>query len=321
MVNDFRTAELARSRMGAPLAGFFEAALIRHPTKLRVSQNIGGMGNVTIIPPFCIGKSTYSAFDTGPGNVLIDAAVRILTRGPDVRQYDADGLMGLAGEAQIDQEYIERYISSVGYFAERPPKTTGREIFSDDMARSIVSDLQERGLSHNGIVATITRITAESIARAYEEFVIPEHGEIDEIYICGGGAENPNLTSFLQQRFPRSTVRKLNDATSPRSMSPEGDGEVNGDNRLSSSAAAADLDGFAVEAKVGIPAEAKEAVMFALLGFLCVCGRSVPIASNETRAEQAIMGKITPGKNFAAVLRNALDAQETKDVLGRIFVK
>jgi 1,6-anhydro-N-acetylmuramate kinase len=181
--------------------------------------------------------------------------------------------------------------------------------------------LQEKGLSDNGIVATITRITAESIARAYEEFVNPEHGEIDEIYICGGGAENPNLTSFLRQRFPRSSVRKLNDATSPRSMSPEGDGEFNGDNLLSNSVAAADVDGFAVEAKVGIPAEAKEAVMFALLGFLCVCGRSVPIASNETRAEQAIMGKITPGKNFGAVLRNALDAQETKDVLGRIFVK
>jgi 1,6-anhydro-N-acetylmuramate kinase len=309
--------------MGAPLAGFFEAALIRHPTKLRVSQNIGGMGNVTIIPPFSIGKSTYSAFDTGPGNVLIDAAVRILTRGPDVRQYDADGLMGAAGEAEIDQEYIKRYIASVAYFAEQPPKTTGREIFSDDMARSIVSDLQEKGLSDNGIVATVTRITAESIARAYEDFVIPEHGEIDEIYICGGGAENPNLTSFLRQRFPRSTVRKLNDATSPRSMSPEGDGGVGvgGDSLSPEGEAAADLDGFATEAKVGIPAEAKEAVMFALLGFLCVCGRSVPIASNETRAEQAIMGKITPGKNFGAVLRNALDARETKDVLGRIFVK
>ncbi|ORY35927.1 Anhydro-N-acetylmuramic acid kinase [Naematelia encephala] len=297
VTNDFRVAELAQGRMGAPLAGFFEAALVRHPTKLRVSQNLGGMGNVTVIPPSNSPLAPgYMAFDTGPGNVLIDAAIRLLTNG--VLQYDQDGIIGKRGEKELDQSFIDKFIDSVDYLAREPPKTTGRELFSDDMARRLVVELQARGMSDEGIIANITRITAETVVRALEQFVVPHYGKMEEIFICGGGAENPNIVGYVRQMFPNATVAKLNEATSP---SPSKDATVKSTGG-------------------GIPADAKEAVMFALLGFLTVCGRSVPVASGEMSKEESIMGKVTPGRNYVEVMRKALCSEDQRGTLGRILV-
>ena len=241
------------------------------------------MGNATVIPasssPLAPG---YMAFDTGPGNVLIDAAIRMFTG----EEFDRDGRMAIAGASEVDMEYVESYIRSVEYLSWQPPKTTGRELFSDDMAKRIVDDLKGKGKSPEGIVATITRITAETVARALEDFIVPTYGAIDELFVCGGGAENPVVINFLRERFGKTKVAKLSEGGSG----------------------------------LGLPVEAKEAVMFGLLGYLCLFGRSVPVASNEKCRDQNVLGKITPGKNFVAMLEKSRQSGD-RSTLGRIVVE
>jgi 1,6-anhydro-N-acetylmuramate kinase len=284
--------------MGAPLSGFFEAALLRHTSKLRVSQNLGGIGNVTVVPPASTSDTDYIAFDTGPGNVLIDAAVREITNG--LQHYDRDGLLGAAGESEIDETFIQDFIDRVGFFAQPPPKTTGRELFSDDVARRMVRELRVKGVSDEGIIANITHLTGETVAQAYERHVIPKYGNIDEIYVCGGGARNPNLMKFLQARFPLSRVDNLERAPlNPAPKRSDSQGHIH--DGLKNDASAKAPAGY--DAGLGIPADAKEALLFAVLGFLCICGRSITVAGNENSTEEAILGKITPGCNYIPVTR------------------
>ena len=213
--------------------------------------------------------------------------MRYLTDGKE--HFDRDGALGTQGEAEIDEADIDDYLTKEPYFHQKPPKTTGRELFSDDVARSLVDRMKASGKSSAAIIATITRLTAESIARAYEDFVLPllgEGGSIDEIYICGGGAYNPNILKHLQSRFPRSKVARLDDA--PTRLDPS----------------------------------AKEAVLFALLGFLCVCGRTVPVAMDAETSEPAVMGVVTPGDNYRQIMERVVKDEQFSEagVLGKIFM-
>ncbi|KAB5562842.1 Anhydro-N-acetylmuramic acid kinase [Coniochaeta sp. 2T2.1] len=282
VTSGFRTAELAVGRQGAPLSGFFESAILAHPTVTRVSQNIGGIGNATVVPKLDGHSPSYFAFDTGPGNVLIDAAVRLLSQGK--RHYDRDGEMGARGRSRIDHELLEQFLSNEAYFAASPPKTTGRELFSDDVAAELVRELTSRGADDDAIIATITRITAESIARAYESYVIPVTGKIDEVYLCGGGAFNPNIVDHIVTRLPHTKVGILNKDT------------------------------------MGISAEAKEAALFAVLGFLSVCGRPVAIPHLAESQEPKILGAITPGDNYGQLMAQ-IDLYRVGETLGRIHIK
>ncbi|CAL5875006.1 uncharacterized protein PFLUO_LOCUS9309 [Penicillium psychrofluorescens] len=294
VISGFRVAELAAGRQGAPLSGFFEAGLLSNPELTRISQNIGGIGNATVLPASNVktadSDSKYFAFDTGPGNVFIDAAMRILTNNKE--QFDCDGILGARGETEIDNAVVEDYLTNEPYFQLQPPKTTGRELFSDDVARGLVEKMQSSGKSPEAIIATITRITAESIARAYESIVLPRLDEsrrnIDEIYICGGGAYNPNILKHLRARFPQSKVMRLDDDDGPTKLNPS----------------------------------AKEAVLFALLGFLCVSGRSVPIAMDAETVESSVMGVVTPGENYRHVMEMVVRDQEfaKAGILGSILM-
>jgi anhydro-N-acetylmuramic acid kinase len=184
VVADFRPRDVAAGGQGAPLASYPDVLLFADPEKARAIQNLGGIANVTYLPPG--GDPTGAlAFDTGPSNVLIDHAVSRLTNG--AQSYDRDGAMAAAG--RVDEPLLAELLA-MPYFAAPPPKTTGRELFG----AQLVEPLLTRGLAPNDLVATLTMLTVRSVADAYRRFLprLP-----DEVVLGGGGARNPTIRAWL----------------------------------------------------------------------------------------------------------------------------
>jgi anhydro-N-acetylmuramic acid kinase len=190
-ISNFRTRDVAAGGQGAPLTGYVDWLLLRHETRWRAVQNIGGMGNVTLLPPLTVADREPLAFDTGPGNALIDMAVVKLT--DNAQTYDIGG--ALARQGRIDEEWLEMLLSHP-YYHRQPPKTTGRELFGTDMAYKLVNEGLNRGLTPAEIVATVTTLTAQSIADAYRNFI---DVKIDEIILGGGGRHNAALVGLLSE--------------------------------------------------------------------------------------------------------------------------
>jgi anhydro-N-acetylmuramic acid kinase len=255
VVADFRVADVAAGGHGAPLVPYFDLVVFRHPTRTRAVQNIGGIGNVTYLPagvdPTAAGPRGVLAFDTGPGNMVIDEAVRVLTGG--ARTFDRDGAMAAAG--RVDEAWLAALLDDP-YLRQPPPKSTGREVYGRPFAARLLAEARRRGLGPADVVATVSALTADSIVRAYRDFLIPRAG-LDEVVLCGGGAYN----AFLRRRIAAGLGVPVRTC-----------------------------DEFGVDAKL------KEAMAFALLAAEAVAGRPTNVPAATGAAGPRVLGKFVPGQ-------------------------
>lgn len=192
VVSDFRSRDQAAGGEGAPLVPWQDRVLFSLPGKRRVLQNIGGIGNLTWVPPRGQVEGLI-AFDTGPGNALIDAAVELATGGRET--FDRDGVRSARGRVRDD---ILSELLAHPFMALEPPKSTGREVFG----RPFVRDLAERhGVSGDAgwddLVATLTMLTARTIVDSVERWLAGRG--VDEMVISGGGARNPTLVRWISE--------------------------------------------------------------------------------------------------------------------------
>jgi anhydro-N-acetylmuramic acid kinase len=198
VVSDFRVRDVAAGGQGAPLVPIADALLFSGDD-WRALQNIGGIGNVTVVPPN--GQiEGVRAFDTGPGVAVIDAVTRALVPGAI---YDADGRHAAAGTPIT--EVVDALLAHP-YFAAEPPKSTGRELFNDAYVDSLIEQCRttRADASVDDVIATATLLTARSIADAYRRF-LPE--PVTEVLASGGGAKNPTLLSMISKEISPLPVR------------------------------------------------------------------------------------------------------------------
>lgn len=188
VVSDFRVRDVAAGGQGAPLVPIADALLFSGG-RWRALQNIGGIGNVTVVPPDGT-LASVRAFDTGPGVAIIDAVVRSVDAS---LRYDRDGL--IAAQGRVIQRVIDLLLRDP-YFAAEPPKSTGRELFNAAYVVRFMDLCRDNGaVSDADLVATATAFTAATIADAYRRFM-PE--PVEEMLVSGGGAKNPVLAAMLE---------------------------------------------------------------------------------------------------------------------------
>jgi len=184
---------MAAGGKGAPLVPFLDYVLYRDPRIGRIAQNIGGIANLTAIPAGARPEQVI-AFDTGPGNMVIDAVMEKLFG----RQYDRDGRVAASGRVLYD---LITKLLRAHFFHQRPPRTAGREEFGREYVRRYLQLC--RGKNRHDIVATATALTTRSIADAVQRFVIPKRGGYREMVVSGGGAKNPTLMAMLREELTR----------------------------------------------------------------------------------------------------------------------
>lgn len=194
-VGDFRSKDIAADGQGAPLVPFADELIFKKIIP-RAIQNIGGISNVTVLSDKC---DTF-AFDTGPGNMLIDYFVQKFFDKP----YDKDGEIALKGK--VDEEWLN-YLLDEPYYSKKPPKSTGRELFNEAYAKKI---LKRAPKNKYDLIATITALSAKAIHRAYVDFVLPKT-PLKEIVLGGGGAYNKALIKFLEQYFENIKIKTHKD--------------------------------------------------------------------------------------------------------------
>jgi anhydro-N-acetylmuramic acid kinase len=199
VVSDFRQADMAAGGKGAPLVPYLDYLLFRDSIKGRIVQNIGGIANLTVIPAGATSREVF-AFDTGPGNMVIDAVTQKLFN----KQFDRGGKIAAAG-SPIDPVVHEILRST--FFRRRPPKTAGREEFGREFVSEFLR-LCSRARKQD-VVSTATALTARSISSAIERFVLKssKRSKFSELVLSGGGAKNSTLLRMLTRELAQFGVR------------------------------------------------------------------------------------------------------------------
>ncbi len=199
VVADFRVADMAVGGHGAPLVPFADAILFGSDDETRAVQNLGGIANVTLLP-LGRGPADLLAFDTGPGNLVIDAMAERVSGG--MTRIDRDGTLAAAGTPDV--ELVDEWLRDP-YFSKNPPKSTGREMFGAEYADMVYAAAQSRALSAADLLATVTALTVESIRDAYHRFLLPRCA-VDSVILGGGGTRNPVLVAGLRHRLSPAKV-------------------------------------------------------------------------------------------------------------------
>lgn len=249
-VSDFRVADMAAGGQGAPLVPFSEYLLYRREKETILLQNIGGIGNMTVMPAGAKPRDVF-AFDTGPGNMIIDAVISAVTGGE--KTYDAGG--ETAAKGKVCNALLD-ILKEEPYYRQPLPKTTGREHFGVQYTEKILSWWKENPIPVEDLLATVTDLTAYSIADAYERYVLPKY-RASEIIVGGGGSYNATLLRFMKERFAPHGVA------------------------------------VRTQEDLGLSSDAKEAVAFALMADCCMRGKVNTLPSVTGAEHPAVMGKIS----------------------------
>ncbi|MEU6300133.1 anhydro-N-acetylmuramic acid kinase [Streptomyces erythrochromogenes] len=240
VVSGFRPRDVAAGGQGAPLVSLIDLMLLRGRPGVPAALNIGGIANVTVVPR----HADPVAFDTGPGNALIDAAVRRLTRGR--LAYDEDGALAAAG--RVHDGLLRRMLAEP-YYRLPAPRTTGKELFHEGYLRSCLAEFGR--IPPQDLLATLTRLTARTVAEALRPL------GATEVFASGGGVRNPTLTAMLRAELAGTPLR--------------------------------------TSEELGLPAAAKEAYAFAVLGYLTLHGLPGNAPGCTGAAGPRVLGSITPG--------------------------
>jgi anhydro-N-acetylmuramic acid kinase len=256
VISQFRNMDLAMGGQGAPLATLFHFKVFGKKNQSVAVNNLGGISNVTSLS----GNKNLS-FDTGPANILIDYAVARLTN--NKLSYDEKGKLGAQGIA--DEGLVKNWLKHP-YFSKRPPKSTGREEFGPAFFEKTWKDCKASKLSKEDIVATYTRFTAKSVAEAYGKFLTKFPSLV---VLCGGGASNPTLHSYI-----RRALR-------------EKEWELKGDKIKEPVEVVTSED-------LGWPSQSIEAAAFALLAYHTVTERPGNLHKTTGATRSVILGQITP---------------------------
>lgn len=197
VVGDFRVRDMAAGGLGAPLVPYTEFLLYRSETECVALQNIGGIGNISFLPAGCE-LGDILAFDTGPGNMVIDAVTARLTDG--AQSYDDGGRLAASGRIS---PALLAYMLDDGYLRRRPPKTTGREAYGPEYTARLLGRAAELSVPMRDVLATATRFTAECIAAAVRDFAPQPPAKL---IVGGGGSMNGTLMAHISALLPGCAV-------------------------------------------------------------------------------------------------------------------
>jgi anhydro-N-acetylmuramic acid kinase len=244
-IGDFRTRDMAAGGQGAPLVPYADYLLFGNPDFGRVLVNIGGISNITVLPAGC-DEHGVLAFDTGPGNMLIDAFTEYATDGQ--QSFDKNGEM--ASRGKVDEAWLKELLAHP-YYQLEPPKSTGRELFGRDYAKQLWKNSSH--LTVEDRMATITELTARTLANSILTYI--EKDNIKEVFISGGGWHNMAILNSLRHSLPSQIKIESTE-------------------------------------HLGLSGDAKEAIVFALLGYQCYMKRTNNLPAATGAKKPVIMGKM-----------------------------